>query len=62
VVRYAKDIKLIVTLDSDRIEMIYPPYLEISYEEKSVEDITTSSSAKTFLFSSEYIMDTTGFW
>jgi hypothetical protein len=27
VARYAKDIQLIVTLDRDNIEMIYPPYL-----------------------------------
>jgi hypothetical protein len=39
VVRYAKNITLSVTLDSNRKfnEMIYTPYLEINYEEKQRE-------------------------
>jgi len=44
-VRYAKSITLKVELDSDANynEMIYPPYLEINYEEKKVVDITSNS-------------------
>ena len=67
VVRYAKGIKLKIRLDEsgDNEEMIYPPYLEIDYEEKKVEDIegaAVGDTLTTVTFVSEYSMDTGGFW
>ena len=64
VVRYAKQITLKISLDTDELERIYPPYLEITYEEKPVDSINTAVSErfKEVEFYSEYIMDTSGFW
>lgn len=66
VVRYAKNITLVVTLDSDPKynEMIYTPYLEIDYEEKQRDLILLDNERKmkTMLFMSEYKMETSGFW
>jgi hypothetical protein len=65
-VRYAKNITLVVTLDEDRSynEMIYTPYLEINYGEKSSALLLLDSSEKMtqVSFSAEYKMETTGFW
>ena len=67
VVRYAKGMKLKIRLDEsdDNEEMIYPPYLEIDYEEKKVEEIEGAAVGETLTtvtFVSEYSMDTGGFW
>ena len=64
VVRYAKDIKLKFTLDTNNIEQIYVPYVDILYEEKSAEDIRKSSEeyTKEISFMSTYSMDTSDFW
>jgi len=54
-----------VTLDRENLERIYPPYLEINYEEKRVENIRSddvTQRLKTVSFTSEYIMETDGFW
>lgn len=62
--RYATKVSLIVKLDSNNVEMIYPPYLDITYEEKAVSEIEKSvgNSKKELTFSTAYEMDTTGFW
>lgn len=39
IVRYAKKITLKVQLDKNEPEMIYPPYLEIQYQEKKTSEI-----------------------
>jgi hypothetical protein len=64
VVRYAKNITLKFKLDKENIEQIYPPYLEIAYEEKSAEDIRKSdtNSQKEVMFLSSYSMDTEELW
>jgi hypothetical protein len=67
IVRYAKNITLKVELDTkvDQNEMIYPPHLEIEYEEKKTQDILSDvASAKLaeVSFVSENYMETAGFW
>jgi hypothetical protein len=44
--------------------MIYPPYLELEYEEKTVADIKASAVARftEVEFIAENFMDPTGFW
>lgn len=65
VVRYAKEITLVITLDSDttKQEMIYTPYLRINYEEKTKDFIIVQNDKmKEIEFMAEYKMETSGFW
>jgi len=67
IVRFAKDITLKVELDTnyEYNEMIFPPYIEINYQEKRTNDIlgeTQTGKLADITFKSEYFMDTTGFW
>jgi len=64
VVRYAKKVSLKIELDQEEPEMIYPPYLEVEYQEKLVEDIKKSNVARftQVEFVAENFMDPEGFW
>lgn len=64
VVRYAKKVSLKIELDQDQPEMIYPPYLEVEYQEKTVADIKASAVARftQVEFIAENFMDPKGFW
>ena len=65
IVRYAKTMRLVVTLDANKEynEMIYTPYLEINYEEKQKDMILEENDKmKDITFMAEYKMDTKSFW
>jgi len=66
VLRYAKRLTLKVQLDEVENEMIYPPHLEIKYEEKYTSEVLDFESQTgrfaDIAFLSESSMDTTGFW
>jgi meckelin len=64
VVRYAKKVSLKIELDQEEPEKIYPPYLEVEYQEKRVADIKKSNLARfaQVEFIAENFMDPQGFW
>lgn len=67
IVRYAKELSIKVELDpnAEYNEMIFPPYIEVMYEEKRSSDIlgsTATGKLADISFKSEYFMETTGFW
>mmetsp|Transcript_4701 Transcript_4701/g.8015 ORF Transcript_4701/g.8015 Transcript_4701/m.8015 type:complete len:521 (+) Transcript_4701:1152-2714(+) len=63
VIRYATSIHLKFKLDPNTVEKIYPPLIEVTYQEKQVEaldDIAERQKAVSFI--SQFDMDTTDFW
>jgi hypothetical protein len=57
-------VSLKIMLDKQNIERIFPPYLEITYEDKTADDILNAVEEryKEMKFVTEYNMDTTSFW
>ena len=62
--RYAKDVKLKITLDPDLPERIFIPVLDITYDAILTEDINIGEKERfpEVSFSIEYTMETDGFW
>lgn len=61
-ISYARYLKLVINLDQEAEEMINVPYLKIDYRQRTYEFITQDNALTRLQFSSEYVLDTEGFW
>lgn len=61
-ISYARYLKLVINLDQQAEEMINVPYLKIDYRQRTYEFITEENALTRLMFSSEYVLDTEGFW